>query len=77
MSRSFRKTKIFGNTTSPSEKKGKRITNKKFRRHNKILLNKGKEENFWNKHDEANNVWAMEKDGKKYQKDIDPKYMRK
>ncbi len=76
MARSYKKTKVFGNTSAPSEKRSKRITNKKFRRHNKVKLKK-EDNDLWFKHDEAYNKWSMEKDGKVYWKEAKSKHMRK
>ena len=74
MSRSFRKTPVFGNTTARSEKKSKRLANRKFRRINKKLINLDKDPKEMNV---VFNVWDMEKDGKHFWKNPDPKYMRK
>ena len=81
MSRSFRKTKIFGNTGASSEKKGKRIMNRIFRRATKSKLSIESIEDetldFWFNKNQAYNVWSMEKDGKHYWKDAPAKYLRK
>jgi hypothetical protein len=64
MSRSFRKTKIFGITTCESEKKDKRIANRKFRRKSKAAVKEGAEP----PHDlaEVSSTWDFGKDGKMY-----------
>lgn len=84
MSRSKKKTPIIGNTTSKSEKKDKQFANRKYRRIIKEKLNLAKREESSQREEELlpllrekSDVWSMAKDGKKYKKEINPKYMRK
>ena len=66
MSRSYRKTPIFGHcgTRHISEKKDKRAANQKLRSKNKIKINKGDEDFLLI--DDVSNIWSMKKDGKSY-----------
>lgn len=65
MSRSYRKTPIFGNCgNNGSEKKDKTICNKTMRHINTIRLLKDLD--IFMIKDEAFNKWAMNKDGKHY-----------
>ena len=75
MSRSYRKTPIFGHACADSEKEDKRQANRSFRRTSKTLLASGKEP----LHDvnQASEVWAMAKDGKSYWPDALAEDMRK
>ena len=75
MSRSKRKTPIFGHTTADSEKLDKRIWNKRFRRVARMLINKEKE--LPTKKAAVSDVWSGNKDGKSYWTAIHPKDMRK
>jgi len=75
MSRSKKKTKITGITTAESEKEDKQEANRKLRRKTKEILKQGKEE--LPKLKEVSNVWSFSKDGKKYNKDMSDKEMRK
>lgn len=72
MSRSRRKTPIFGITTSESESVDKKIWHKAYRRSAK--QSKCDEPIS---HLEHSNVWNMSKDGKRYWKDPPKKYFRK
>ena len=72
MSRSKRKTKIFGNTTAESEKKCKKLFHRKYRALERHLITKIEQEiidpddvSFYNE-EETFNVYGMEKDGKQY-----------
>lgn len=71
MSRSYKKTPIYGNCGS-SEKEDKIIYHKKYRKHVKdeILSTHGDldslEELIYPKDNEVMNTWAMSKDGKTY-----------
>ena len=65
MSRSKRKTPIFGHT-GKSEKKDKRIANRIFRKMTKSRIAKEEFDNLPFNMNEALNVWAMSKDGKSY-----------
>ena len=76
MSRSYRKTPIYGNTKSDSEKEDKRIANRRYRRNTKQLIQAG--------HDtlpqirELSDVWDFAKDGRRwYGFDKYPEYLRK
>lgn len=74
MSRSYRKTKIFG-VLSGSEKKDKQKANRKFRR-----VVKEKVSHLDHKlpdRREVSNVWDFAKDGKRYISEISEKFMRK
>jgi hypothetical protein len=69
MSRSTRKTPIFGNTTTPSDKEFKQATNRAMRR----ARNQGKDP-----HDkEYGDPWNSAKDGKSYRAKAQKKDMRK
>jgi hypothetical protein len=77
MSRSVRKTKIFGNcSANTSEKQDKRKCNRKVRRINKVLVTHEDDEHLIGKH-EAIDTWSMRKDGRHYWKDAEPGDMRK
>ena len=85
MSRSYRKTKIFGNAKPDSEKEDKNILHGIIRakvRNNLIKAKQAEdiEEIDPNINTEPNacyNVWAMGKDGRHYWKDATSKDMRK
>ena len=69
MSRSTRKTPIFGHTTAPSDKEFKQATNRAMRR----ARNQGKDP-----HDkEYGDTWNSAKDGKSYSAKAQKKDMRK
>lgn len=76
MSKSFRKSKIFGNCGGKrdSEKKDKLISNRSLRRKNKTELKSGK---LLTSKRENSNIWSFKKDGKHYWKDATKKDMRK
>ncbi|MEM9339279.1 MAG: hypothetical protein AAGA66_11160 [Bacteroidota bacterium] len=76
MSRSRKKTPVKGITSAKSEKEDKRNANRKFRRKVKQEVNKGGEEQL-PKLRELSNVWAFDKDGKRYDKDLPEKSRRK
>jgi hypothetical protein len=80
MSRSRRKTPIFGHA-GKSEKKDKQMANRIFRKKTKDEIAKGNYENLPFDINQALNVWSMSKDGKSYWKEgktIDGgKHMRK
>lgn len=67
MSRSYRKTPIFGHTKAESEKEDKKLWHRAWRRSNDIESS----------HREFSNPWDMSKDGKTYWKDAKKKDMRK
>ena len=75
MSRSKRKTPIFGHTTATSEKLMKRNWNKRFRRVAKALILIEKEIPV--KKQAVSDVWEGGKDGKFYWKGYAKKDMRK
>ena len=76
MSRSRRKTPIFGNTTSRSEKEYKRQENRRRRRKDNILLDQAEEDGYTSDK-EFGNRWGGPKDGRQYWEDARPKDMRK
>ena len=76
MSRSKKKTKIRGITSSPSEKEEKQVANRKFRRKNKVKTKEVDEDNY-PKLREVSDVWAFSKDGKLYDEEMTEKDMRK
>ena len=65
MSRSYRKTPIFGNAGG-SEKFDKRINNRMFRRKEKLCCTTHNFDLVPLKMKEVRNRWAMKKDGKQY-----------
>lgn len=75
MSRSIRKTKIFGITSAKSEKQDKRIWNRTFRKVCKKLIRLEKEAPI--KIHSIIDVWDGAKDGKRYLKNATIKDMRK
>lgn len=75
MARSKRKTPIFGNTTSSSEKMDKRRWNKRFRRVAKSMVLKDQE--IPKKIEAVTNQWDGNKDGKHFFKKFIAKDMRK
>ena len=70
MSRSHRKTPVFGFTTATSEKQDKRHANRRLRR----AVHQGK---IYLRLRDVSNVWSLGKDGKKYWVDCPPNYWRK
>lgn len=75
MTRSFRHNKIFGNTTSKSEKDDKKIWHSRFRARVKTLLRSGEEADVHIR--EVSNPWDFNKDGKNYWNNATEKDMRK
>jgi len=75
MSRSFKKTPIFGNTKGVSEKLDKRLANRSFRRTTNTCLASGKEPPF-NKN-QTSDIWGFTKDGKHFWKHAKKEDMRK
>ena len=75
MSRSKIKTPISGITTAPSDKEGKRQANRAFRRNTRMEVLKGKE--IVSLLREVSSIWDFPKDGKRYWKNLDVKYLRK
>ncbi len=74
MSRSYRKTPIFGNCICRSEKKDKRIANRAYRRIVRHCLKAGKELPLKR---EVSNIWSFGKDGKSYWHNFTQESMRK
>jgi len=70
MSRSYRKTPIFGHTTATSEKSDKIIYNKRIRRKNKLTLHHALVSDTIDSHyavgKEIVDTWSLDKDGKSY-----------
>jgi len=75
MSRSKKKSKITGITTAKSEKADKQEANRRLRRKTKEAVKQGKDE--LPKLKETSNIWSFSKDGKKYDKEMSEKEMRK
>ncbi len=75
MSRSLRKTKIFGITTTESEKQDKRRWNRTFRKFCRKLVHLGKEAPY--KIHSVTEVWSGAKDGKRYNHNAKRRDMRK
>ncbi|MBK9718905.1 MAG: hypothetical protein IPQ02_03555 [Saprospiraceae bacterium] len=75
MSRSKKKTKIQGITTSNSEKRNKQEANRKFRRIVKQKI--GIEDNNLPEKRVVSNVWSFDKDGKRYNSEMTDKELRK
>jgi hypothetical protein len=75
MSRSYRKTKIFGMTKAESEKKDKRLANRRLRKaiSNMDLL----ETEIVPTIEDVSNVWSFDKDGRQYWHNATKKDMRK
>ena len=66
MSKSYRHTPIIGNAANVSEKKDKRIGNRRLRRKAKMLTKKQDSETIYPIIGEVCNKWSMAKDGKHY-----------
>lgn len=75
MSRSFKKTPVFGNTTAASEKLDKRRWNHRFRRRSKFCLSKDLE--FPEKLSAVSEIHSGDKDGKRYKVNYQNQDMRK
>ncbi|UZR98090.1 hypothetical protein [Chondrinema litorale] len=75
MSRSRKKTKIRGITTSTTEKKEKQDANRKFRRTINQKVKSG--EGHLPLLKELSNVWSFSKDGKFFDSEMEDKYLRK
>jgi hypothetical protein len=75
MSRSRRRTPIFGITTSDSEKQDKREANRRLRRAVRLALDAGDE--VLPHLREVSNVWGFAKDGKRWCAHASPRDMRK
>ena len=78
MSRSRRKTAIFGIAGS-TEKQDKRLANRKFRRINKIILKITGDPEKLKAIKDVSDPWDWNKDGKGYVRDVSkhPELMRK
>jgi hypothetical protein len=66
---------IFGITTSDSEKQDKRRANRRLRRAVRLALDAGRE--VLPHLREVSNVWAFDKDGKRWRDDATSRDMRK
>lgn len=80
MSKSSRKTPIFGNTTAETEKYDKRLANRRLRRIVRAVLENDKNIEILPTLREVSNVWLFNKDGKRWQGDwvkTHPEIMRK
>ena len=80
MSKSSRKTPIFGNTTAETEKYDKRLANRRLRRIVRAVLENDKNIEILPTLREVSNVWVFNKDGKRWQGDWvknHPEMMRK
>ena len=78
MSRSRRKTPIFGHTTAASDHRWKKAAARKLRRKVKQQLNATLDgDGFAGKRFDVVNPWSSEKDGKHYWRKATPKDMRK
>jgi hypothetical protein len=64
MSRSKRKTPIFGITKAETEKTDKRLANRAYRRHVKTV--RFADDELLPHRREMSNVWCFDKDGKRY-----------
>lgn len=73
MSKSYKKTPIFGITTAPSEKQNKRLANRKLRRLTNVELRRGslEDELILPEIRDVSNVWDWDKDGKAYRPEGD------
>lgn len=80
MSRSYKKTPIFGHTTTDTEKYDKRLANSKFRLKAKKAINNEIYDDCPVSMNEVSNVWWFGKDGKYFSNHVKSrkhKYMRK
>ena len=77
MSRSRRKTPIFGITTATSEAEDKRLWHKRLRAKTRDQLKAGPEDHIPVDHREVSDPWGMAKDGRRYDKKATPKMLRK
>ena len=78
MSRSRRKTPIFGQTSARSDHRWKKASARKLRRSVKQLLNATLDgDRFAGKRWDLVNPWSSEKDGKFYSASPSPRLMRK
>ncbi len=80
MGKSVRKTPIFGITMAETEKKDKRLANRRFRRVVRAALEADCNAEILPLLREVSNVWGFDKDGKSWQGDwvkTHPEMMRK
>ena len=77
MSRSRRKTPIFGITTATSEAEDKRLWHKRLRAKTRDQLKAGPEDPIPVDRREVSDPWGMAKDGKRFWKKAPPKLLRK
>ena len=79
MSRSRKKTKIFGNAGAPSEKQDKRLANRALRRASKITIESSSDFDSLIVPDakDVYSPWDFAKDGKHYWAEATAKDMRK
>ena len=77
MSRSRRKTPIFGITTATSEAEDKRLWHKRLRAKTRDQLKAGPEDPIPVDHREVSDPWGMAKDGRRYWKNATKKSLRK
>lgn len=78
MSRSRRKTPIFGHTTAASDHPWKRRVARRLRHRVKQHLEQFLEcDRFPGRPWDLDSCWSSEKDGKNYCPEIDPRWMRK
>ena len=77
MSRSRRKTPIFGLAPAPSEAEDKRLWHKRLRAKTRDQLKDGPDDPIPVDHREVSDPWGMAKDGKRYLKKALPKLLRK
>jgi hypothetical protein len=75
MSRSRRKTPIFGMTTAETEKRDKRIANRRLRAHERVAMASGAE--IVPGIRDVSSVWTFDKDGKRYWRGAEAADMRK
>ena len=77
MSRSRRKTPIFGITTATSEAEDKRLWHKRLRAKTRDQLKADPDDPIPVDHREVSDPWGMSKDGRRYHKKATPKMLRK
>ena len=78
MSRSRKKTPVHGMTTARSEKKDKRLYNRRFRRVSKQALQVSPQQKVLPHLREHSDPWCMDKDGKvRFDPKKHPEWMRK
>jgi hypothetical protein len=75
MARSRRRTPIFGITTSDSEKRDKRLANRRLRRKVRLSIARGDEALPVLR--EVSDVWGFDKDGKRFWAEAGERDLRK